>query len=143
MKKAQKIFLYVGIIIIAVSTVIISVDAFNEIKNSYQHAIKNDVYKNMAEFWYWNLLGTVLFSGPLILSEASVIKNIYSFLGKDQTKATTIFRIISLLLAVIALILLFVSKNDNFMYHVQQNYTLASWFALIISFIVGSIKIKR
>ena len=143
MKKAQKIFLYVGIIIIAVSTVIISVDAFNEIKNSYQHAIKNDVYKNMAEFWYWNLLGTVLFSGPLILSEASVIKNIYSFLGKDQTKATTIFRIISLLLAVIALILLFVSKNDNFMYHVQQNYTLASWFTLIISFIVGSIKIKR
>lgn len=140
MKKFQKIFICAGIIVIAVSIVIIVIDFFNDTKNSYEYALENDAYKNISEFWFWCFLGNIFIKGPLILSEISLIKNGYIFLINEQTKLKKIRCLISSVLAIVVLVLLYISENRKYMYHMRQNYIIIAWSVLMMSFVVGKMK---
>lgn len=143
MKKNQKKFLCVGILVVMVSIVIILIEFFDDLMTSYEHALKSDVYKNTSEFWFWCVLELILTKVPLILSEISLIRNGYLLMVKGQLKSNKIFCFISLMLAVTVLVFLYISVNSNYMYHMRQNYIMASWLLLLISFVLECVRYKE
>ena len=144
MKKTQRNFLCIGIIIIAISIIIIASRFISSAKELYAHILETNSYKNLNEFWFWFFLENIFVNAPIILSEIFLIKNGCDFLGKEKIKFQKTFCLISSVLIIVCLVLLYIGENSNYMYHVRQNYITASWILLFISFIVrvGSTTIR-
>ena len=142
MKKFQKISLYIGIIIVIISIVVIIVNYLNVSISEYEQAMEIDAHL-YSDFWFWSIQELIFTKVPLVFAEISVIKNIYVFLGKELSTIRKILCIISTLLAVLVFVCLYIFENVNYMYHVLQDFMLASWIISIASFILGSRRIAK
>lgn len=100
-KNNSFLFLFISFFILVISIVTILPDAINDIKEAYQIALKNDVYKNMGEFWIWCILGNIFTKAPIILSEISLIKNLYNLFAKKTFKIQKTFYLVSLVFTIV------------------------------------------
>ncbi len=143
MRKFQKISLSVGIIIVAISIVVIIVNFLKISIPEYERVLEMNIPYN-DDFWLWHIIELIFTKAPLVFSEISLFKNFYVFLGKEQSKFRKILCVISFILAVLVFIIsCIIYENKNYEYHVRSNLMLVSWPILIASFVLGSRRIVK
>ena len=146
MKKAHKISLIIGLIIIAATTVIILTTQFLNASQLYKNTIQ-DPNHNKYEFWFWVIFEIILIKSIIIFSEISIVKNIYTLLKTKQLKYRKILCIVSSVLAILSFVLLHISETPEYYRNIdiitREDAFYMAWVSVIISFILGSIKIKN
>lgn len=138
MKKVQTIFLCIGLLIFAVSFVVIAIDETASAMKSIAIAREDDIYGAIGE-WFWICLNVVFIPIPFLLSELSLIRNGYILLKDSQPKAKKVLCIISSILALLVIIMVLLVKERYFEYIVNNTILLTLWPCVIVSFILGFI----
>ena len=158
MRKSQKIFLCISLLIFAVSFVVIAINTYNITQEEYEIAAKH----NEGMFWAaadFAVYGEIIFFAiPFWLSELSLIKNGYTLLKEGQPKAKKVLCIISSILALLAIFAIILANNQGFQnFLTELSYTNSSiqstkiigsilfsaWLVLIVSFVLGCIRIRK
>lgn len=158
MRKKQKIFLCIGLLIFALSFVVIAINTYNIAQEEYEIAAKH----NEGMFWAaadFAVYGEIIFFAiPFWLSELSLIKNGYTLLKDGQSKARKVLCIISSILALIAISAIILAHNHSFHSFITKlshtnssiqstkiigSILFSSWLVLIVSFVLGCIRIRK
>ncbi|MEE1019110.1 MAG: hypothetical protein UH824_06490 [Acutalibacteraceae bacterium] len=156
MKKARTIFLCIGLLIFAVSFVVIAINTTNIAQEAYERATK----ENSGPFWaaanFTVSFEIIFFAIPFLLSELSLIKNGYTLLKDGQPKARKVLCIISSILALLAIFAIILANNQGFQsfltelsftnssinsVRIIERILFSAWLVLIVSFILGFIRI--
>lgn len=138
MKKVQKLFLWFSLLTFVISVVVCVYDVVVSSLNSMTH--EDDIYGSTGA-WFWLCLNVILITIPFLLSEISLIKNLYIFLKKELSKIRKIFITISSVLSLCVIVMIILIENALFEYGVGNTILLILWPTIIASFILGAIRV--
>ena len=136
MKKAQKIFLFIGFSVLAVTFVFFAIDTVLTAICSYPTASNDDIYGASGE-WFWILLNVILIPVPFLLSELSLIKNGYLLLGDQTTKHKKICCCVSSFLALFVIVMIILVETQNFGFRTNNTILLTLLPTTAVSLILG------
>ena len=140
MNKNQKIFLIIGLIVLAATTIIISINQYNETLQSYINTIH--LY-TVAEFWYWEILNIIFEKFNIILFEISIVVNIYGFLNTEQLKYKRVLFGVNSIISFLSVVMLLLVTNLHFDYKFAATTLLLLGPINIATLILGSVLIKK
>ena len=141
MKMVRKLFLCFGLLTFVISVVICVYDIFVSSLNTIAIAQKDDIYGS-KDVWFWICLNVILITIPFLLSELSIIKNIYMLLKKELSKTKKFLIIISSILSLGVIVMIILIENKIFQYRVGNTILLTFWPTIILSFALGSVHRK-
>ena len=158
MRKSQKIFLCISLLIFAVSFVVIAINTYNDAQEAYEIAAKH----NEGMFWaaanFTVSYEIILIAIPFLLLELSLLKNGYTLLKDGQSKARKVLCIISSILALLAIFAIILANNNSFNnylsdlclsdisiqpHKIRSSMLLSTYPTLIVSFVLGCIRIRK
>ena len=158
MRKSQKIFLCISLLIFAVSFVVIAINTYNDAQEAYEIAAKH----NEGMFWaaanFTVSYEIILIAIPFLLLELSLLKNGYTLLKDGQSKARKVLCIISSILALLAIFAIILANNQGFQsfltelsftnssinsVRIIERILFSAWPILIVSFVLGCIRIRK
>ena len=145
MNKTQKIFLIIGLILITATTVLISIEQYNDTLQRYMRELQ---HPSKFGFWPWEIANIILVKLIIILFEISLIKNIYTLLATNQRENRKLLCGISLAILFLSFCLFYMSLSATYNFNtglsdLRYDFLNYSWLLLIISFILGFIKPKK
>ena len=141
MKMVRKLFLCFGLLTFVISVVICVYDIFVSSLNTIAIAQKDDIYGS-KDVWFWICLNVILITIPFLLSELSIIKNIYMLLKKELSKTKKFLIIISSILSLGVIVMIILIENKIFQYRVGNTILLTFWPTILLSFALGSVHRK-
>ena len=138
MKTVRKIFLYVGLIIFAITFVVFAKSSIEYAIKAYNRALNDDIFGPRGE-WFWILLNISCTKVSFLVSELTLMRSGYVFLTPDTPKGRIIRCIISSVIALLVITLrtLIVFDLIDFEYNVREMILLLLLPIAIISLALG------
>lgn len=143
MKKAQKIFLFIGFAVLVITFVFFAINTVLTFVDSYSTASNDDIYGASGE-WFWILLNFLLIPVPFLLSELSLIKNAYLLLGDQTAKHKKICCCVSSFLALFVIVMIILVETQNFGFRTNNTILLTLLPATVVSLVLsGKLKPQK
>lgn len=136
MKKAQKIFLFIGFAVLAITFVFFAINTVLTFVDSYSTASNDDIYGASGE-WFWILLNVILIPVPFLLSELSLIRNGYVLLDAETPMAKKLRCCISSVLALFVIVMIILVETQNLGFRTNNTILLTLLPTTAVSLILG------